>query len=407
MLFVMDIAKCIAIVLNVNREAFTLPWIHLTIYWYGVLFAFGFFLGYLFALYFYKRYLATRRSFALYDIRFQEFSKKWSLLSTLGQSRRCFHALSFEDEKAIETGYWTVELKQKVLGLINACESYEAKKIDWKASHKRLFRFLERKGISSQPLRQRLALEERYPTVFKSINERAKSFLEKLTLFVVVGTVVGARLGHILFYENIWHYLHNPLLIMNTREGGLASHGGAIGIFLALLFLKRHFKKCGDRHSWLFLLDTLMIPTAIAAIWIRIGNFINQEIVGTPTQLVWGMVFPNNFEGLSNIARHPVQLYEALSYFLVAVFLSVLWSYRWVSLKEGELSGWFLTLVFGSRFFLEFCKESQLQYISSIESILSMGQWLSLPMVALGITLLLFANMNKTPAVYRVQTGLS
>lgn len=213
----------------------------------------------------------------------------------------------------------------------------------------------------------------------------ATECVDRLTWFVVAGTIIGARLGHVLFYD-LDRYLANPWLILNTREGGLASHGGTLGVMLALFLFHRYYfaKKTG--LNFLNLLDRVIVPTALTAMWIRIGNFFNQEIVGTPTTLPWAVLFGHPSEGLAPVPRHPSQLYEAVCYLIT--FILVLWLYNYTSAKQkaGFLTGVFFVCVFGSRFLVEYTKELQESIFD--QQVLQAGQWLSVPFILLGLFLI-------------------
>lgn len=220
-----------------------------------------------------------------------------------------------------------------------------------------------------------------------AIDVRNTSFwlVDRLTWYVLIGAIVGARLGHVFFYD--WPiYRDNPLDIFKIWEGGLASHGGVIGIFIALFFYKRIVLKNFPEFTFLGLLDLLVVPTALAVCFIRIGNFFNQEILGTQTSLPWAVLFGHPADGSYPVPRHPAQLYEAISYFLTFIILYSLWKWQYDRLKPGILSGLFFILVFGSRFFIEFLKERQGLVLD--ESFLQTGQYLSLPFIALGVLLL-------------------
>lgn len=231
-------------------------------------------------------------------------------------------------------------------------------------------------------------LEENNNTLSK---ETARDLLDKLTWFVVLGTIVGARLGHVFFYD--WDYYKDHLLeILNTREGGLSSHGGTIGILLALPLFYYLFFKPTYKKSFLSLLDMLVIPTCIAGFFIRIGNFFNQEIIGSETDLPWGVVF-GKLQDFPLIARHPSQLYEALCYLILFFFLLFLWKKPFIRAKEGLITALFFILLFGSRFFVEFTKEVQHSIID--QSTLQAGQWLSLPFIFLGGLLLIYTLFKK------------
>ena len=172
--------------------------------------------------------------------------------------------------------------------------------------------------------------------------------------------------------------MRNPLSIIAVWEGGLASHGGAIGILIALwVFSKRR------RIAFWTAVDFTVIPTAIAAVFIRMGNFFNQEILGTPTSLPWGVLFLHPADRGPIVPRHPAQLYEALCYLILFGILLWYWRRHPPFKPVGKLTGLFLICLFGCRFFIEFIKVEQSIYLSQ-SSFLTMGQILSLPFIALG-----------------------
>lgn len=222
-------------------------------------------------------------------------------------------------------------------------------------------------------------------------NKLASLFADRVTWFIVLGTIIGARLGHVLFYE--WdYYKENPLEILMIRKGGLASHGGTLGVMIALVLFLYFNRKVFPQMTFVKLLDLLVIPTSVAVTFIRIANFFNQEILGTPTDKPWGVIFGHPADGTTPIPRHPVQLYEALAYLGTFFVLYTLWKTKGNRLKTGTLSGIFFILVFGSRFFLEFLKEQQ----SAFDSFgLQLGQSLSIPFVLLGVALLLIPKRKK------------
>lgn len=208
---------------------------------------------------------------------------------------------------------------------------------------------------------------------------------DRLTWLIVLGTVVGARLGHVLFYD--WaYYQQHPGDIVKVWEGGLASHGGTLGVIASLFLFLRWNRRLVPSLSFVSLIDMLVIPTALTACCIRIGNFINQEILGSETRLPWGVIFGHPADGSSSVPRHPVQLYEAAAYLATFVLLYVLWRRKGDSLKPGVLSGLFFILVFGGRFLIEFLKVPQGAIID--ESFLQMGQYLSIPFICFGVALL-------------------
>jgi len=202
--------------------------------------------------------------------------------------------------------------------------------------------------------------------------------LDPLLNYLFFGVLIGARLGHTLFYEP-GIYLRDPVRILKVWEGGLASHGAVLGVLIALYLFKRRrsFEK-----SYLWLLDRLTIPVTLGAAFVRLGNLMNSEIVGKPTDLPWAFVFTR----VDAIPRHPTQIYEALAYLLVFLFVS--WHYwrRRSDETPGFLFGSFLVGVFTLRFFIEFLKEAQVT--SELFLPVNFGQLFSIPFILLGIVLL-------------------
>jgi len=201
--------------------------------------------------------------------------------------------------------------------------------------------------------------------------------VENLFAYMFIGVLLGARLGHCLFYDPAF-YLSHPIEILKIWEGGLASHGAALGILLSLFAFTQSY----DRPSYLWLLDRIVLPVALAGFFIRVGNFFNSEIVGIPTARSWAVVF----ESVDAIPRHAVQLYEALAYGIIFVLLVLVYRRKEIACRQGMLLGMFLVLVFSARFFLEFLKTRQAAYEAS--QALSVGQWLSIPFVILGLIML-------------------
>lgn len=216
-------------------------------------------------------------------------------------------------------------------------------------------------------------------------------WLDSLFIYVVVGMVLGARLGHCLFYE--WDfYSQHPIEILKVWKGGLASHGGAIGILIAIWIYSRRV----TRRSMLFTLDRLVVPVALVAALIRTGNLMNHEIYGHETSLPWGFRFIENLpEWMDGAApvftapSHPTQLYEALCYLLLFGLLLYLYWRRNAEEREGLIFGIFLIGIFLSRFFIEFIKNDQVAFEASMT--LNMGQWLSVPFVIAGVWLMVRA----------------
>lgn len=216
-----------------------------------------------------------------------------------------------------------------------------------------------------------------------------------LLIYVAVATIVGARLGHVFFYQ--WdYYSAHPWKIFATWEGGLASHGGAIGIILAVILYSIFTTK--RNPLWTF--DRLTIAIALVGALIRIGNLMNSEIFGHPTTLPWGFYFVRSAEWQQlyyGQACHPTQIYEALTY--LALFGLMMWMYwkKDCGNRPGLLFGTFLIGTFATRFFIEFIKNNQVAFEDSMA--LNMGQLLSIPFAVLGVFLVIWALVHK-PVIY-------
>ena len=223
-----------------------------------------------------------------------------------------------------------------------------------------------------------------------------EAWLDSLLIYIVIATVVGARLGHVFFYE--WDYYKDHLSeIPKVWEGGLASHGGAVAILIALFIYSKKVSKL----SMFWILDRIVAPIAIAGCFIRLGNLVNHEIVGVPTDLPWGFKFWN--EGVDNLVflngefvhvfRHPAQLYEAIAYFLIfLVLLRLFWKTN-LKQKQGFIFGVFLVILWGARFLIEFVKIGQAARDEGM--ILNTGQWLSVPFIIAGFVIIYLANKGK------------
>lgn len=206
------------------------------------------------------------------------------------------------------------------------------------------------------------------------------SQLESLLVHLVLGTTIGARLGHCLFYDPLY-YLSHPLEILKIWEGGLASHGGGIGVILSLVLFSRKNPEFG---VW-WLLDRISIFTVMTGSFIRIGNLMNSEILGRPTGANWGVVFTR----VDQIPRHPAMVYESVWY--MAVFALTFGLYRRFGqkMRDGFYFGLVISLIMTGRFFIEFYKEAQEAFERSLP--INMGQILSLPFIVVGMTLVIRA----------------
>ena len=216
----------------------------------------------------------------------------------------------------------------------------------------------------------------------------SKKNVEDLTIYIVLGTIIGARLGHVMFYDAAY-YLSNPGKILRVWEGGLASHGGAIGILLAMYLYCRKFK---FRFLWLF--DRLVIAVCFTGACIRLGNLMNHEIIGIVTDVPWAFQFTRAYPPeLRMDFRHPAQLYEAIYCLLIMAVLYPIWRKHKEKIKDGLLSGLFLVLLFSLRFLDEFLKINQEAFEDDLP--LNMGQILSIPFVIMGIILILRAKVRQ------------
>ncbi len=205
--------------------------------------------------------------------------------------------------------------------------------------------------------------------------------LDKLTIYMVIGTVIGARLGHCLFYEPSY-YLSNPLEILMIWHGGLASHGAAIGILFVLYLFSRK-----EKRSFLWIVDRIVITVALSGFFIRMGNLMNSEIYGHETNLPWGFIFKRAGE---TVPKHPTQIYEALAYLIIFGILLRIYYQQKGKPKEGLLFGIFLILLFSARFLIEFIKNEQVDFEKTMT--INMGQILSIPLIIAGVVILIFVK---------------
>ena len=204
---------------------------------------------------------------------------------------------------------------------------------------------------------------------------------DSMFVYIFVATVVGARVGHCLFYDGAY-YLQHPLEILNLRQGGLASHGAAIGIPLGIYLFARK-----NKVQYIWALDRVATVALIAGVFIRLGNLFNSEIYGTATDRPWGFIFVQRGE---TIAMHPTQIYEALMYLAIFGLLTFLYFKKDLAVKRpGALVGLFFVFVFAGRFFIETIKNVQVDFEEAL--VLNMGQILSIPFIILGCVLLYIA----------------
>ena len=248
-------------------------------------------------------------------------------------------------------------------------------------------------------------------------------WMDKLLIYMLVSTVIGARLGHCLFYEPDY-YLANPLKMLAIWEGGLASHGGAIGILLGLWIYVRRYNKAPkkkdekQRITYIWLMDRIVVAVCLVGALIRVGNVMNHEIYGTPTSLPWGFVFLRGAEQFCGtfdnytpcyaweapcppsewLPCHPTGLYEA--FFCLVAMGILLWMYYKRDLgnrRPGLMFGTFLVIIFGSRIGIEFLKNVQVDF--ERDMVFDMGQWLSVPFVLVGIGMIVWSFMQRKKSV--------
>lgn len=225
--------------------------------------------------------------------------------------------------------------------------------------------------------------------MLKSENVNQK-WIDSLFFYIIIATVVGARLGHVFFYG--WeYYSQHPAEIFKVWHGGLASHGGALGIMIALYL----HSKLITKRTVLWTLDRIVVPTALVAAFIRTGNLMNSEIYGIQTDLPWGFIFERNGE---TVAKHPTQIYEALAYLLSFGILMYLYWRTNSKNRPGLILGVFFVLIFAARFFIEFIKEDQEAFEAGMA--LNMGQWLSIPFVLFGLFLIIRA-MKRPEEIFK------
>jgi phosphatidylglycerol---prolipoprotein diacylglyceryl transferase len=228
--------------------------------------------------------------------------------------------------------------------------------------------------------------------------------LEKLSIYGMIGILVGARLGHCLFYEPSY-YLSHPLemilpITFHPDGGikfigyqGLASHGGVLGILIALYFYSRKTK-----HPMIDTIDLIGVVSGVSFGFIRLGNFMNSEIIGIPTTKPWGVIF----ERVDNIPRHPTQLYEAISYFIIFTVMIILYKKMRDRLKNGFFFGLASVLFFTARIVIEFVKENQVGFENKMA--FNMGQLLSFPYIVVGIGFIIYGlwKTKKLSAQQRI-----
>lgn len=218
--------------------------------------------------------------------------------------------------------------------------------------------------------------------------------IDKLAMYIFIATIVGARLGHCLFYEPAYYLSHPLEMILPVRfdngkmifQGyqGLASHGGILGVFLSIAFFCRQTK-----HSFFGVLDKVAVGGSLTGVFIRLGNLMNSEIIGKPTGSDSGFIF----KMVDDIPRHPGQLYEALAYLLIFFILFYLYKRHKDKFNKGFIFGLFFALLFIARFIIEFFKINQVGFEDGMS--FNMGQLLSIPFIIGGIAVMIWKWKKK------------
>jgi len=223
----------------------------------------------------------------------------------------------------------------------------------------------------------------------------SEKLLDPLLYTLLIATIVGARLGHCIFYQPDYYFgsWEGFLEIFMPWKGGLASHGGAIALLLGMWWFSAHYGK-KNNFDFLWILDHLVIAVAFAGAFIRLGNLFNSEIYGPVTDQPWGVIFELRGE---TEPRHPTQMYECLSYLVLGIIMLCLYKFKLDKIYRGFFFGFFLIGCFGMRFLIEYVKEAKIFFDLGFTTI-NIGQMLSIPFILIGIAMLIYAGVTKRPA---------
>lgn len=363
---------------------FALPLINRPLMWYGVLFALGFVVGYCIFRYCWLRYLLFSCKFHKQDI------SCWTLFLRKKHSsylQALFKTFPSQVQKFCQEQPFPENVPEGIKNTVIHAINYTVEHpIDFSNPPKvdpALLRFIKRymSVFQIEKVRSFLQMDVRLQPWILAFKKRNCIIIERLTTYLIVGMLLGAKLGDFIFYQNWRIVLQNLQAIFAFWEAGLASHGAALGILCALWLFCYRYKLIA-----LHVIDLVVIPTPLAGSFIRLGNFVNQEILGVPTDLPWGVVFLHPVGSNAIVPRHPVQLYEACCYAFLTGFLFLLWKKDPSLTSKGRITGWFFISVFSIRFILEFFKEEQSTHL--LYSQLKMGQILSIPFILFGIWIL-------------------
>ncbi len=223
----------------------------------------------------------------------------------------------------------------------------------------------------------------------------SEKLLDPLLYTLLIATIVGARLGHCIFYQPDYYFgsWDGFLEIFMPWKGGLASHGGTIALFLGMWWFTAHYGKKND-FDYIWLIDHLAIAVAFTGALIRLGNLFNSEIYGPVTDAPWGVIFELRGE---TEPRHPTQMYESITYFVLGCVMLWLYKFKLSKLNRGFLVGLFLVVCFGMRFAIEYVKEAKIFFDLGFTTI-NIGQMLSIPFILLGIFFIVYSSIKKQPA---------
>lgn len=348
------------------RELFTVPFIERPIAIYGVCFVTGFFIAYFIIAAMLSKKLSQTNHISERDI------ASWPALIKIIQTN---------SDKPNSPLYPAIQnLDHK---LRNEIKQFQFMQEPTSVQKRAILAMVNHLG------RSRPHLEELFPKALYTTKDIGYYLTDRMVWFVVLGTLIGARLGHVFFYD--WYYYsYYPLDAFKIWEGGLASHGGIIGIIVSLALYKHFILKDFPEITLLGLLDIMVMPSTLAGAFIRIGNFFNQEILGPQTDLPWGVIFGHPIDGGPIVPRHPTQMYEAIGYTFISMILWYEWKRKGNQLRTGYLFGLCFVLVFGFRFLVEFIKIPQSSMVD--ETFLQTGQVLSIPFILLGIYFMWFGK---------------
>ncbi len=387
-----------------SRDLFTIPWIGHPVGWYGALFALGFIVAYFIIIGMFTRELLVVPTLTPAHITDWQnlVARLQSASSNSADPLHVIYRTLNKDTCALIDGGHSEDPKLQYAVTDALCKLLSESDLERIAGD-----FLEpvdrRVALQlgdTKVVRARLTLQRVLAGALATTREVALALTDHLCWFTVVGTIVGARLGQVFFYG--WdYYKEHPLEIFMVWHGGLASHGGTIGVMLAIAAFTIMARRRMPQASFWSILDLVAVPTAIVAFCIRLGNFFNQEIIGLPTSMPWAIVFGHPAEGGSPVPRHPVQLYEGMFYLAVFFILYRMWARGAHRGRPGLLVGWFFVLVFGWRILMEYFKVSQGGFAE--ESLLQTGQLLSIPFVLLGAWLVWRAR-RRGQAQHRVSS---